>query len=47
MKGIPVNQVHQRYLPVLFLSAHDPEDELLKQVNNNDRIDKYHIAQRG
>ncbi|KAI9491520.1 armadillo-type protein [Zychaea mexicana] len=39
MKGIPMNQVHMRYLSVLFLSAHEPEEELLKQV-------KYFIQKR-
>ncbi|KAI8141303.1 armadillo-type protein [Fennellomyces sp. T-0311] len=39
MKGIPMNQVHQRYLSVLFLSAHEPEEELLKQI-------KYFVQKR-
>ncbi|KAI9265204.1 armadillo-type protein [Phascolomyces articulosus] len=33
MKGIPVNQVHMRYLSVLFLVAHEIEGNLLKQIN--------------
>ena len=33
MKGIPTNQVHMRYLSVLFLVAHEVEVELVKQVS--------------
>lgn len=34
MKGLKLNQIHPRYFALLFLYAHEPESDLIKQIKN-------------